>query len=108
MKHSRLFTVIALAALVAACQPKGEAKDPAAEAAKKPVATINGKAITQGEFDTFVKQVAGRAVADLDAEQKKRALDSLIGLHVLGACLVWLATLFIPPALRTRGVTAPA
>jgi len=83
MKHSRLFTVLALAALVAACQPKGEAKDPAAEAAKKPVATINGEAITQGEFDTFVKQVAGRAVADLDAEQKKRALDSLIGLHVL-------------------------
>jgi len=94
MKHSRLCTVIALAALVAACQPKGEAEDPAAqaakkpvatEAAKKPVATINGKSITQGEFDAFVKQVAGRAVADLDADQKKRALDSLIGLHVLGA-----------------------
>ncbi|MBM4214448.1 MAG: peptidylprolyl isomerase [Gammaproteobacteria bacterium] len=85
MKHSRLCTVIALAALVAACQPKGEAEDPAAqaakkpvatEAAKKPVATINGKSITQGEFDAFVKQVAGRAVADLDADQK---------LHVLGA-----------------------
>ena len=85
MKHSCLFTVIALAALVAACQPKGEAKDSAAEAAKRPVAYINGKAITQGEFDAFIKQVAGRAVADLDAEQKKRALDSLIGLHVLGA-----------------------
>ena len=29
--------------------------------------------------------------------------EVLVGLHVLGACLVWIATLFIPPALRTRG-----
>jgi heme a synthase len=29
--------------------------------------------------------------------------EVLVGLHVLGACLVWIATLLIPPALRTRG-----
>jgi cytochrome c oxidase assembly protein subunit 15 len=29
--------------------------------------------------------------------------EVLVGMHVLGACLVWIATLFIPPALRTRG-----
>lgn len=29
--------------------------------------------------------------------------EVLVGLHVLGACLVWIATVFIPPALRTRG-----
>lgn len=29
--------------------------------------------------------------------------EVLVVLHVLGACLVWIATLFIPPALRTRG-----
>ena len=29
--------------------------------------------------------------------------EVLVGLHVLGATLVWIATLFIPPALRTRG-----
>ena len=38
--------------------------------------------------------------------------ELLVGLHVLGACLVWIATLFIPPALRTRGapdrVSVPA
>ena len=38
--------------------------------------------------------------------------EALVALHVLGACLVWIATLFIPPALRTRGapdrVTVPA
>jgi cytochrome c oxidase assembly protein subunit 15 len=33
--------------------------------------------------------------------------EVLVGLHVLGACLVWIATLFIPPALRTRGEAAP-
>ncbi len=29
--------------------------------------------------------------------------EVLVGLHVLGACLVWIATLFIPSGLRTRG-----
>lgn len=29
--------------------------------------------------------------------------ELLVGIHVLGACLVWIATLFIPSALRTRG-----
>ena len=85
MKTSRLLTLATASLLLVACQPKGEAADPADAAAKKPVATISGKAITQGDFDAFVKQVSGRASADLDAEQKKRALDSLIGLHVLAA-----------------------
>ncbi len=85
MKMTRLLAVTTVTLLIAACQPKGGAADAADEATRKPVATINGKAITQGEFDAFVKQVAGRAVADLDAEQKTRALDSLISLHVLAA-----------------------
>jgi heme a synthase len=34
--------------------------------------------------------------------------EVLVGLHVLGACLVWIATLFVPPALRTRGTTVAA
>jgi len=29
--------------------------------------------------------------------------EILVGIHVLGATLVWIATLFVPPALRTRG-----
>jgi cytochrome c oxidase assembly protein subunit 15 len=33
--------------------------------------------------------------------------EVLVGLHVLGACLVWLATLFIPSALRSRGGAVP-
>ncbi len=33
--------------------------------------------------------------------------EVLVGLHVLGACLVWIATLFIPPALRSRGESVP-
>jgi peptidyl-prolyl cis-trans isomerase C len=85
MKMTRLFAVTTVGLMLAGCQAKDGAADPAAEAAKKPVATINGKAITQGEFDAFVKQVAGRAVTELDAEQKTRALDSLINLRVLAA-----------------------
>ncbi len=34
--------------------------------------------------------------------------EVLVGLHVLGACLVWIATLFIPPALRSRGAVPTA
>jgi cytochrome c oxidase assembly protein subunit 15 len=34
--------------------------------------------------------------------------EVLVGLHVLGATLVWIATLFIPPALRTRGARIDA
>jgi cytochrome c oxidase assembly protein subunit 15 len=29
--------------------------------------------------------------------------EALVALHVLGACLVWIAVLRIPFALRTRG-----
>jgi len=85
MKVLRLLTLTTASLLLAACQPKADAAKDADAAAKKPVATLNGKAITQGEFDAFVKQVSGRTSADLDAEQKKRALDSLISLRVLAA-----------------------
>lgn len=34
--------------------------------------------------------------------------ELLVGIHVLGAVLVWMATLAIPPALRTRGEAAPS
>jgi peptidyl-prolyl cis-trans isomerase C len=83
MKNSRVLTVVAVSLLLAACQPKGETADDADAAARKPVATLNGKNITQGEFDAFVQQIAGRPSSELDAEQKKRALESLINLHVL-------------------------
>lgn len=83
MKNSRVLTVVAVSLLLAACQPKGETADDADAAARKPVATLNGKNITQGEFDVFVQQIAGRPSSELDAEQKKRALESLINLHML-------------------------
>lgn len=85
MKTLRFLTLTTAALLLTACQPKADAAKEADAAAKKPVATLNGKAITQGEFDSFVKQVSGRTSADLDAEQKKRALDSLINLRILAA-----------------------
>lgn len=83
MKISRFLTVAAVGIALAACQPKGDAADAANEAAKKPVATINGKTITQGTFDFFVQSATGRPASELDAEQRKRALDSLITMHVV-------------------------
>ena len=34
--------------------------------------------------------------------------ELLVGLHVLGATLVWITVLFVPAALRSRGVDALA
>lgn len=83
MKISRFLSVAAVGIALAACQPKGDAADAASDAAKKPVATINGKAISQGTFDFFVQSATGRPASDLDAEQRKRALDSLITMHIV-------------------------
>ncbi|MBM4192555.1 MAG: peptidylprolyl isomerase [Gammaproteobacteria bacterium] len=87
MKMMPLLTITTAALLLSACQPKADSgKDTdAAAAARKPVATLNGKSITQGEFDGFVQQVSGRPSAELDAGQKQRALDSLISLKILAA-----------------------
>ncbi len=34
--------------------------------------------------------------------------EVLVGIHVLGACLVWITVLFVPAALRSRGGTGDA
>lgn len=86
MKTLRLVTLAAASLLLAACQAKTDAAGAAADdPSKKPVATVAGKPITQGMFDTYVKSATGRTVADLEPELKQRALDSLISMHVLSA-----------------------
>ena len=86
MKTLRLATLATASLLLAACQAKTDAAGAAADdPSKKPVATVAGKPITQGMFDTYVKSATGRSVADLEPELKQRALDSLISMHVLSA-----------------------
>ena len=85
MKTLRFVTLATASLLLAACQAKTDAAGAADDPANKPVATVAGKPITQGVFDTYVKSATGRSVADLEPELKQRALDSLISMHVLSA-----------------------
>lgn len=77
MNYSR-FVVLACLLALAACKPKGGevANGPAADS--KPVATVNGDAIGTSFFDVYTKTVAGKAAADLPADQRERALDNLV------------------------------
>lgn len=79
MKISRVLCV-GVALGLAACQGGGGAapeavKDPGAEA----VATIDGKTITRDLLDFYIKAASGgRDPAEIPAEQRKEALDSLL------------------------------
>ena len=53
-----------------------------AESAVKPVATVNGAAIARDTYDYYVKQVTGKASADLTVAQRGEVLDGLIGAEV--------------------------
>jgi peptidyl-prolyl cis-trans isomerase C len=79
MKISRILCV-GVALSLAACQGGGGAsadapKDPGAET----VATIDGKAISRSLLDYYIKAASGgRDPAEISAEQRKEALDSLL------------------------------
>ena len=49
-----------------------------ANPAEKPVATVNGAAITRAMFDFYVKNTAGKTVAEISPEQRAQLLDNLI------------------------------
>jgi peptidyl-prolyl cis-trans isomerase C len=59
--------------LIAGCSPKA-----ATEGAGKPVATVNGTAISREFFDFFVKTVTGKPSAELTPEQRNQLLDGLV------------------------------
>lgn len=75
----KILKILPLAALMllTACNKSGA---PAATAtpAKMPVATVNGMPITRPMFDYYVKNTAGKASADLTAEQRSQLLDNLV------------------------------
>jgi peptidyl-prolyl cis-trans isomerase C len=79
MKISRVLCV-GVALGLAACQGGGgaapdAAKDPGAET----VATIDGQAISRNLLDFYIKAASGgRDAAEIPAEQRKEALDSLL------------------------------
>ena len=77
------FAAISVLALMAGCTPKGE-KATAGASVSKPVATINGHAISAAQFGFFVKSVTGKAGdAALTGEQRAQVLDSLVRAEVV-------------------------
>jgi peptidyl-prolyl cis-trans isomerase C len=59
--------------LIAGCAPK-----PATDAAGKPVATVNGTAVSREFYEFFSKTVAGKPSAELTPEQRAQVLDGLV------------------------------
>ena len=76
MNTVRLSFVTALL-LLAACAQKS-AQPAAGATTGKPVATVNGQALTTAQFELFSKAVSGKASTELNAAQRAQALDTLV------------------------------
>jgi len=76
------FSALGIALLLAACAPKSSStKSPDVDA--KPVATVNGQALSSAQFDFFTKNVAGKRASELNADQRGQALDTLVRAEVV-------------------------
>lgn len=86
MKSALIPAVLATALLAAACQPGANAPaDGTATADSKPVATVNGKAISRSLFDTYAKGVSGKEPAELTGEQRSQILDNLVRAELIAS-----------------------
>src|SRR6185503_11635424 len=80
MRHTQFLIISALGMLMAVGCTKAET--PAADAAAKPVAVVNGTPISRDVWNLYVKtRHGGKTPGDLTAEQQKEALDELIGMY---------------------------
>lgn len=80
MRQTHTLAVTATILLLAAGCTKTDTADAAADA--KPVATVNGSAISQDVWNLYVKaRHNGKAAADLTPEQRTETLDELIGMY---------------------------
>jgi peptidyl-prolyl cis-trans isomerase C len=78
-----LLSLIAVAAFLAGCQPKGTGSV-AVGKESPPVAVVNGVPISRDFYEFYVKGIAGgRSSSDLTADQRKQALDNLIRAEVV-------------------------
>ena len=82
MRHSHALAITATILLLAAGCTKTDTAG-AADAAAKPVATVNGTPISQDVWNLYIKaRYNGKTVADLTPEQRTEALDALISMYV--------------------------
>ncbi|NLG76574.1 MAG: peptidylprolyl isomerase [Xanthomonadaceae bacterium] len=72
-------SILASLLILAGCS-KSEA--PRAAAAGPTVATVNGKPISQSEFDLYVQTIERQSGRQLPEEQKSEVLDQYIGMHL--------------------------
>ena len=77
--NRRILAALALAALGAACAQKS----PTSATNDKPVATVDGKAISSNTFSQYVKGTASKPPEDLTPEQRTQLLDNLVRAEVV-------------------------
>ncbi len=79
MKPTQIFVISALGMLLAVGCTKAETPEVAAD---KPVAVVNGTAISRDVWNLYVKtRHAGKTPGDLTAEEQNEALEELIGMY---------------------------
>ena len=73
-------TPLAALLLLSACNKLGQSPTTASTAAPadKPVATVNGEAISHAMFDYYIKNTAGKPNVEVTPEQRAQLLDNLI------------------------------
>lgn len=77
-----LCALLAGTAFLSACGQKDTAA-PASASVVAPVATVDGKPISNELFEFYVKNVVRRPMSELTPEQKQQALEDLIRMHVV-------------------------
>jgi len=81
MNYSRILLLAGLLGL-ASCQPHGGSASLGTDNSP-PVATVNGAPISRDFFAQYIKDITGKTVDDISAEQRGQALDNLIRAQVV-------------------------
>ena len=81
MKSQRMILLALLAAVLAACSPKG-AQD-SKTSTSPAVATVDGQKIDRDLYEFYAKGVANKAASELTAEQRDQVLENLIRAKVI-------------------------
>ena len=76
MNHARILVLAAALAVLAACQPQAGGSSAVDRAV--PVATVNGAVIGRDFFEFYIKGITGKPSSELNADQRRQALDNLI------------------------------
>ena len=77
----KVTSALAITVALAACNPAAKTKAAEGADAKPPVAIVNGKAISAAEFALFVQTQTGKKPEDLPPDQKKQAIDVMVGVE---------------------------